>query len=147
MCSVRPCGRLSLTCEGGRAAVTALSASPPCLPGSPCHQSHLQQPPLSAPGNDPPLTPPSSFRRMKVLTLVVSFSFLVWSTLYCVLLGCCLSLAFPLSPFTVAICSYVFFKRSWEKKVKREVRLAWVVDDYVGRLLMDDWYLKLSVTK
>ena len=41
----------------------------------------------------------------------------------------------------------MFFKRSWEKKVKREVRLAWVVDDYVGRLLMDDWYLKLSVTK
>ena len=41
----------------------------------------------------------------------------------------------------------MFFKRSWEKKVKREVWLAWVVDDYVGRLLMDDWYLKLSVTK
>ena len=104
MCSVRPCGRLSLTCEGGRAAVTALSASPPCLPGSPCHQSHLQQPPLSAPGNNPPPHPPF-FRRMKVLTLVVSFSFLVeskWSTLYCVFLGCCLTLAFPLDPFTVA---------------------------------------------
>ena len=101
MCSVRPCGRLSLTCEGGRAAVTALSASPPCLPGSPCHQSHLQQPSLSAPGNDSPLTSPAFFRRTKVLTLVVSFSFLVqskWSTLYCVLHGCCHTLAFPLSP-------------------------------------------------
>ena len=40
-----------------------------------------------------------------------------------------------------------YLKDLERKKVKREVWLAWVVDDYVGRLLMDDWYLKLSVTK